>query len=88
MDNNILYEKVIEDLINNNYAQVDGFFTESTCIGLRDLLLEKEQDGVFKKANIGNKVNAKEALRSQPSYVPTLFLAACCLFFDYVTSEV
>lgn len=62
MDKNILYEKVIEDLINNNYAQVDGFFTESTCIGLRDLLLEKEKDGVFKKANIGNKAKAKEVL--------------------------
>ncbi|MFK7772204.1 MAG: hypothetical protein AB8F94_08690 [Saprospiraceae bacterium] len=62
MDKNILYEKVIEDLINNNYAQVDGFFTESTCIGLKNLLMAKEQDGVFKKANIGNRINAKEVL--------------------------
>lgn len=62
MDKNILYENVIDDLINNNYAIVDGFFEEATCIGLRNLLLEKEQEGVFKKANIGNKVNAKEVL--------------------------
>jgi SM-20-related protein len=62
MDRNILYENIIEDLINNNYAQIDGFLAESTCIGLRNLLLEKEQNGVFKKANIGNKVNEKKAL--------------------------
>ena len=62
MDKNTLYEKIIDELINNNYAQVDGFFEKSTCIGLRNLLLKKEQAGVFKKANIGNKVNEKEAL--------------------------
>ena len=62
MDKNIQYEKIIDDLINQNYAQVDGFFEESTCLGLRNLLLEKEQEGVFKKATIGNKVNATETL--------------------------
>lgn len=62
MDKKIAYEKIIDDLINHNYAQVDGFFTDSICLGLRNLLLEKEQEGVFKKASIGNKVHATEAL--------------------------
>lgn len=62
MKENILYEKIIDNLMNHNYAQVDGFFPASTCIGLKNLLLKKEQAGIFKKANIGNKVNAKEAL--------------------------
>ncbi|MFK8009419.1 MAG: 2OG-Fe(II) oxygenase [Saprospiraceae bacterium] len=62
MDKNKVYEKIIDDLVNNNYAQVDGFFAKSTCIGLKELLLEKEKEGIFKKATIGNKVNAKKVL--------------------------
>lgn len=62
MNKNIAYEKIIDDLINYNYAQVDGFIAAATCLGLRNLLLEKEQAGVFKKATIGNKVKAKEVL--------------------------
>ncbi len=62
MKENLLYEKIIDDLMNHNYAQVDGFFAENICIGLRNLLLEKEQAGFFKKATIGNKTNSQEIL--------------------------
>jgi len=62
MEKNTTYENIIDHLIENNYAQVDGFFDEATCVGLSNLLLEKEQAGFFKKATIGNKVNATEAL--------------------------
>ncbi|GJM33856.1 MAG: oxidoreductase [Saprospiraceae bacterium] len=63
---NVLYERIIEDLISNHYALVDGFFDEDTCRGLNKLLRQKMKQGILEKAGIGNKSNhlKNDAIRS------------------------
>ena len=54
---NPLYEKVITDLLDQQYSVVDNFFTPDEVARLRTSLQEKYEDDAFKKAAIGNKVN-------------------------------
>lgn len=54
---NPLYEQIIEDIIAQKYAIVEDFFTDEEVQVLRQSLIEKHEDDVFKKAAIGNRVN-------------------------------
>lgn len=62
---NPLYEKVIEDLMEQKYSIADDFFTTDEINILRDTLLIKYEDDNFKKSAIGNQANEKviEAIR-------------------------
>ncbi len=54
---NPLYERIIEDIVAQKYALVENFFTADEVILLRQSLIDKHDDNVFKKAAIGNFVN-------------------------------
>jgi len=54
---NPLYEKVIDDLAEQKYSVVDGFFTSAEVQALRDGLLAKFEAERFKKSAIGNQAN-------------------------------
>ena len=54
---NPLYEKIIEDIISQQYSIVEGFFTENEVMVLRQSLLDKHEEDAFKKAAIGNRTN-------------------------------
>ena len=56
-EENPLYESVISDISENKYSIVEQFFTDEEVKKLRDTLLEKYNEDVFKKAAIGNKTN-------------------------------
>lgn len=51
------YEKIIDDLLNQQYSIVDDFFSETETTSLRDSLLSKYEEDEFKKAAIGNQFN-------------------------------
>jgi len=51
------YEKIIDDLLNQQFSIVDDFFSEIETTSLRDTLLSKHQEDEFKKAAIGNQFN-------------------------------
>lgn len=51
------YEKIIDDLLNQQFSVVDDFFSETETSNLRDSLLSKYQEDEFKKAAIGNQFN-------------------------------
>lgn len=54
---NPLYEKVISDLLEQQYSVVENFFDPSEVELLRNSLLKKYEEDNFKKAAIGNRVN-------------------------------
>lgn len=54
---NPLYEQIIADIISQKYAIVEDFFTDDEVQVLRQSLLDKHEEDVFKKAAIGNRVN-------------------------------
>ncbi|GLB48729.1 2OG-Fe(II) oxygenase [Neptunitalea lumnitzerae] len=54
---NPLYEKVITDLLNQQYSVVEDFFTPEEVVQLRASLQDKYEEDAFKKAAIGNRVN-------------------------------
>jgi SM-20-related protein len=54
---NTKYEKIIDDLLNQQFSIVDDFFSETETTSLRDSLLLKHQEDEFKKAGIGNQFN-------------------------------
>lgn len=62
---NPLYEKIISDLAEQKYSIVDGFFPVGEVQGLRQELLEKYEEDLFKKSAIGNQANeqVKAAVR-------------------------
>ncbi|MVO09864.1 oxidoreductase [Flavobacterium sp. TP390] len=51
------YEKVIQDLLQQQYSIVDDFFSVEEVENLRDSLLKKYEEDEFKKAAIGNQFN-------------------------------
>ncbi|MCO6147318.1 2OG-Fe(II) oxygenase [Flavobacterium sp. NRK1] len=62
MDDNLLnplYEKVIYDLMKQQYSIVDEFFTKEEVLDLRASLLQKYEEDEFKKSAIGNQANEK-----------------------------
>lgn len=54
---NPCYEKVISDLLAQQYSVVDDFFTTEQIVALRTTLVHKHEEDAFKKAAIGNRVN-------------------------------
>lgn len=62
---NPVYEKVISDLLEQQYSIVEGFFDAAEVDQLRSSLLEKYEEDNFKKAAIGNRTNEviKKAVR-------------------------
>lgn len=54
---NPLYEKVIKDIVAHKYAIVEDFFNSDEIDQLRQSLIDKHQEDIFKKAAIGNRVN-------------------------------
>ena len=52
-----LYEKIIDDLLSQQYSVIDSFFDVNEVSQLRDSILLKHEDDAFKKAAIGNRVN-------------------------------
>lgn len=62
---NPIYEKVISDLLEQQYSIVEGFFDAAEVDELRSSLLEKYEEDNFKKAAIGNRTNEviKKAVR-------------------------
>ncbi|WP_339609717.1 2OG-Fe(II) oxygenase [uncultured Planktosalinus sp.] len=54
---NPMYERIISDLMEQQYSIVEGFFSADEVIALRNSLLEKYEEDAFKKAAIGNRVN-------------------------------
>lgn len=51
------YEKIIADLLEQQYSIVEDFFDPSEVEALRNSLLEKYEEDNFKKAAIGNRTN-------------------------------
>lgn len=62
---NPVYEKIISDILEQQYSVVEGFFDASEVEALRSSLLEKYEEDNFKKAAIGNRTNEiiKKAIR-------------------------
>lgn len=54
---NPMYEKVINDLLNQQYSVVDTFFSFAEVEALRNILIEKHEEDELKKAAIGNQFN-------------------------------
>lgn len=54
---NPVYEKVIDDLIDQQYSVADNFFTVEEVKQLRAALLNKYDEDRFKKSAIGNQAN-------------------------------
>lgn len=54
---NTTYEKIISDLIEQQYSIVEDFFSLAEVEELRNSLLHKYEEDNFKKAAIGNRTN-------------------------------
>ena len=54
---NPVYEKIISDLLEQQYSIVEDFFDTAEVEELRNSLLQKYDDDNFKKAAIGNRTN-------------------------------
>lgn len=52
-----LYEKIIDDLLSQQYSIIDNFFDVNEVSQLRDSINFKYDEDVFKKAAIGNRIN-------------------------------
>lgn len=48
-----LFESVIDSIVNENYAVIDGFINDDLISGLRNILTENYENGEFKRAGIG-----------------------------------
>lgn len=57
MQLNPQYEKIIDDLLNQQFSIVDDFFLMEEVENLRSSLLDKYDEEEFKKAAIGNQFN-------------------------------
>ncbi|TRW21114.1 2OG-Fe(II) oxygenase [Flavobacterium zepuense] len=66
---NPLYEKVIDDLSEQKYSIVDGFFTDTEVQGLREGLLAKFEAERFKKSAIGNQANEQVQSAVRGDYI-------------------
>jgi SM-20-related protein len=54
---NLQYERIIEEILEKRYSVVEDFFTMEEVSVLRQSLIEKHEEEMFKKAAIGNRVN-------------------------------
>ncbi|MEZ4854579.1 2OG-Fe(II) oxygenase [Flavobacterium sp.] len=51
------YEKVINDLLEQQYSIVEDFFSSAEVLALRKILLNKYEEDELRKAAIGNQFN-------------------------------
>ncbi|MCB0461930.1 MAG: 2OG-Fe(II) oxygenase [Flavobacteriaceae bacterium] len=51
------YERIIDNILAQQYCIVEDFFTDDEVVILRQSLIEKHEEDAFKKAAIGNRVN-------------------------------
>lgn len=58
---NPLYERIISDLLADQYSMVDGFFSAEEVVLLRHSLLAKYEADRFKKSAIGNRTKEEIA---------------------------
>jgi SM-20-related protein len=56
-DENLLYERIISDIANQQFSIVENFFSPDEVSILRTSLIEKYEEDAFKKAAIGNRTN-------------------------------
>ncbi|PKA98133.1 SM-20-related protein [Flavobacteriaceae bacterium MAR_2009_75] len=56
-ETNHLYERIIDDILENGYCVVDELLSSKVVEALRADLLQKYEDDQFKKAAIGNRTN-------------------------------
>jgi SM-20-related protein len=54
---NLLYEKIIDDLLHQQYSIIENFFDLFEVQQLRNSLLDKYEEDNFKKAAVGNRTN-------------------------------
>ena len=54
---NPLYERIIKDIASQKYSIVEDFFSKEDVQLLRQSLLQKHEEDIFKKAAIGNRLN-------------------------------
>lgn len=54
---NPVYEKVITDLMDKQYSIIENFFTADEVLALRESLMVKYEEDLFKKSAIGNMAN-------------------------------
>ncbi|QLE01072.1 2OG-Fe(II) oxygenase [Galbibacter sp. BG1] len=52
---NPLYERIIDDLLEQQFSVIDSFFSNDEVMALRASLLQKYEEDKFKKAAIGSK---------------------------------
>lgn len=57
VEENPVYEKIINDLLEQQYSVVEDFFSLPEVEELRNSLLNKYEEDNFKKAAIGNRTN-------------------------------
>lgn len=85
---NPLYEKVIDDLAEQKYSVVEGFFSDAEVQGLRDGLLAKFEAERFKKSAIGNHANEQVQTAVRGDFILWLDEATATgaekLFFDTI----
>lgn len=53
------YEQIIENIVSNQYAVIDDFFTSEEVEVLKNGLIELQQKSAFKKSAIGNNQDEK-----------------------------
>jgi SM-20-related protein len=66
---NSLFEKIIQDLLKQNYSICDNFFEFKLIDSLRDRLKILHNDSELKKAAIGNKVNESISKAIRGDYI-------------------
>lgn len=88
MDNNQLYETIIESILDQEYAVVDHFFTSDEVNTLRNGLEDAFAADQFKKSAIGNKMDEKIIDAVRGDYILWLDeahqTAASAVFFSKV----
>ncbi|MFB9052108.1 2OG-Fe(II) oxygenase [Formosa undariae] len=85
-----LYEKIIGDLLSQQYSIIDNFFDVNEVSQLRDSILLKHEEDAFKKAAIGNRVNetVEKAIRGDVIlWIDETFInTAETLFFNKINA--
>ena len=57
IEENPVYEKIISDLLDQQYSVIENFFSLAEVEQLRNSLLDRYEEDNFKKAAIGNRTN-------------------------------
>lgn len=84
-----MYEKVIQDLLEQQYSVVDTFFSNEEVEHLRESLLQKYDEDEFKKAAIGNQFNEQIIKSIRGDFISWIDESqkneAEAVFFDKIT---